>query len=169
MLVPYVVYNDVLTGKESPAALFFVMAYAGVYGWCAHGSVRGLVVALTGWSVLAWIRPPGALIFLGVVFVVLALNLPPARRRWTVVVGLVLVSGGTVGLSLIENVTESRSLNTMSLAWTMLTAEGELDKFHALEWADRSLGRQLLPETAWQAVASTPVRAALYWISPLAA
>jgi hypothetical protein len=169
MLLPDVIYSDVLTSKESPAVLFFVIAYASVYAWHMRRSVLCLLAAVLAWIALAWIRPPAALVFLGVVFVVLILDVGPARRWWMGIVGVVIVASGLSAVLLIERVTDARGTDALSLTWSMLTAGGDLGKFQALEWADRSLGRQLLPETAWQAVVYTPIRAALYWISPLAA
>src|SRR5207249_3559488 len=116
---------------------------------------------------LAWIRPPGALVFLAVVLIVISLDASPARRSRLGVIGLIVVSGAAVALTLIESAFASRSLDAISLAWFMTTAAGDVDTFQSLEWADQSLGRQLLPATPWQAVLYTPVRAALYWISPL--
>lgn len=171
LLVPEVLWYDVMTSRETLAAVLVLVSTLAFGRWLARSKGVSLVstTSLFAMSLVLLAAVRASMVVAIMIYVAVMLFFLPATelaRRIRLTVPLVFVG------VLILAVTPSLLEFLGSYEFDYLKVLGQLEQSEERlppewEWSEKSIGLLLVPDNIWQALLFVPLRAVMYLAAPL--
>lgn len=170
LLVPEVLWYDVLTGRETLMAVLIIIATLSVgrYLVCVRKTSLANTILLSGAALFAILAVRTSMAIPVVASIGLMAMLLGSKHKMGPLAKMLLVGLAFAGLSAGAYVQQLTGGYDVSLLKTFDTVKSiETNVARNMEWSDNSIGMLIAPDNAWQSVLYLLPRMVLYLAAPL--